>query len=129
MINMNSRGRFWAVVTSRFFLLIALVAIIIVVVALINGWRRGRELAQEVETLHDKISTYEKKNQELGELMTYFQTDDYAEREARLRLNLKLPGEQVVILPSDTANGQGGTEGNGGFEQNWQLWWNYFFKL
>ena len=77
---MNSTGRLWAVATSRLFLIIALIAISIVGVALVKGWRRSQELTKEVESLHSKISIYEQKNQEMDDLINYFQTDDFAER-------------------------------------------------
>lgn len=127
---MNSTGRLWAVVTSRLFLIIALIAISIVGVALLKGWRRSQELAKEVESLHSKISIYEQKNQEMDDLINYFQTDDFAEREARLRLNLKLPGEQVAILPGTGGVDDSSLETSQSlYNNNWQKWWNYFFKI
>ena len=92
------------------------------------GWRRNQELAKEIDDLRGKISSNEQKNQELDELMNYFGTADFMEREARLRLNLRLPGEQVVILPGAGDQADSSTAGGNTYEENWQEWWNYFFK-
>ncbi|MFH1866719.1 MAG: septum formation initiator family protein [Patescibacteria group bacterium] len=129
---MHSQARFWTIITSRLFQIIAIVAMIIIVVAIVKNQMRKVELTQEINSLQAKINSFEQKNKELSNLISYFQTNEFREREARLRLNLQKPGEQVVIIPQNGESSVLGeqTSGGAGYQaNNWQKWWNHFFKL
>jgi hypothetical protein len=67
--------------------------------------------------------------------ITYLESKDYQEKEARDKLNMQNPRENMVIVepglaptkePSDTS----GENGKKLFVKttNVQKWWNYFFK-
>ena len=57
----------------------------------LNMRAQSADMAQEIEQL--KV-----KKQELEVLLTELQTKEAVEREAKERLNLKKPGEQVVVV-------------------------------
>lgn len=126
-ITMESRGRFWNVMGSGFFLLISLVAIIALAVAFIKDYRRKVELDAEIKNWQEKIVTLEKKKLELNNLINYYTSDEFMERELRLRLGLKKTGEQVVVLPQAN-NASIPVWENSSVKSNWQKWWYYFFK-
>ena len=59
---------------------------------------RRKELLSQIETLEKEIQNAEKKNQELKAGISESQTEDYLEKEAREKLGLKKPGEEVVAI-------------------------------
>ena len=65
-------------------------------------------------------------NQQLARQFQYFQTDYFLVREAKRELNLKEPGEKVLVVADDPIVPKG--------EQVWWIgsdnlgvWWKYFF--
>lgn len=124
---MAGRGGFWAVITSRIFLGVAVLALGAIGYGLGKSIVRRVEIEHEVASLQHDINQLQSKNDELQRLINYFSTPEYKEREARLRLGLQKPGENVVIIP--------GLEGSAGGEAaaqpvelpNWRRWFNYFF--
>lgn len=61
-------------------------------------------MAREVQRLEASITDAEAKNQELAKLIDYFSKPEHLEKEARIRLNLKKPDEEVLVLPQETAH-------------------------
>jgi len=104
-------------------LLIMLVLIMFVTAKLLL---QKREVENEIAKLDSRVQEINKDNQELSELIKYLNTPEYAERQAREKLNLKKEGEQVVVLPPTES------EGNvAGISEesipNYKRWYNYFF--
>jgi len=84
---------------------------------------------KEIADMQAQIAEFEKENEEMKEFLTYLSSEQSAEEQARLNLNLKKPGEAVVIVETakDNEDSQGEnaeTESSSG----WEKWWNYFFK-
>ncbi|MFH1111720.1 MAG: septum formation initiator family protein [Patescibacteria group bacterium] len=129
---LDSKIRFWSIITSRLFITIAISAIVIIGIAITKNLLRRAELSKEIKALSAKIQSYEQKNQELSDLMIFLQSTEFKEKEARLRYGLRKPDEQVVILPLDqTEKSDSLSSGfnNSVNESNWQKWWNHFFKI
>jgi cell division protein FtsL len=59
---------------------------------------RRKELISQIETLKKEIQNLEEKNQEMKAGISESQTQDYLEKEAREKLGLKKPGEEVVAI-------------------------------
>lgn len=124
---------FWSIIASRFFLLMAAAALVIVGIGVSKGIIRYTELQQEISKIERDISKLESKNQELNRLITYLTTPEFKEKAARLQLNLQKPGEHVIIIPG--ADGEGDNEislivpkdATKTKEANWRQWLNYFF--
>ena len=128
---MTKRYDFWSIVTSRLFLLIAVLAIVGIGLGITKGMLRRAELQKEISKLENDISTLQSKNNELSKLIDYLATEEFKDREARLRLGLQKPGETVVVIPNLTAGNE--IVGLGTSESliptsNWQRWLDYFFK-
>jgi len=85
---------------------------------------------QEVNNLNQKIAETERELSELKELGDYFRSSAYLEREARLKLNYKKPGENVVFVYRNQSLLQN-PAGNGNSTKpsptlpNWQKWLKY----
>ncbi len=113
---------------SRLFLLVALLALGVVAFGIGQSLIRRAEVNREVERLQADIDSYESQSQELSELLRYLGTEEYQEREARLRLGLKLPGEQVVVIPGLGGAETGQSEPADAALSNWQRWLRVFYK-
>ena len=118
----------------RFFLLVGVIAFMLVTYALFKETYKKYQIQKEVETLRFEAEDLEKKNEKMRGLVEYFKTDNYSEKEAREKLNLKKEGEKVVVLRSDDSPNKEvrpGTEDLPRQEINMPnpiKWWDYFFK-
>ncbi|MCG2809294.1 MAG: septum formation initiator family protein [Candidatus Portnoybacteria bacterium] len=125
------------VLGSKIFLFLAVLALIYLVINLGRESYRKHQLTKEVNNLKLEIERLEGSNQQLANLMDYFKEESFIEKEARLKLNLKKPGEKVVIL-SDyfntssnldaLSNGSHNTETTEEESTNYWKWWEYFFQ-
>ncbi len=84
-----------------------------------------REVDREIQKLQSQANEVQKSNQQLSELIKYLNTPEYAEKEAREKLNLRKEGEHVVVLPKDSDEQVAGA--NVADQSNPKLWFNYFF--
>lgn len=124
-------ANFWSLVTSRLFFIVATLALIAIAVGTAKSWVRRAEVAREVAALKADIRTHQAKNSELEQLLGYLGTDEFKERESRLRLGLQKPGENVVVIPGSVTNGSEAAASTTAVSEpgsNWQRWLNYFFS-
>ena len=63
---------------------------------------RNRSIGSEIAQLQEQADSLATKNIEMMELKTAIQTESYIEREARLKLGMKKPGETVYIIQEQT---------------------------
>jgi len=75
------------------------VVIVSLVVSLGQTVMRNYALGQQINGLKQDIVTLQDQKEALSYNIQYYKTDSYREREARSKLNLQLPGENVVIIP------------------------------
>lgn len=86
-------------------------------------------VTREIDNLNQKIAEIEKSRSELEKLGDYIKSASYLERQARLKLNYKKPGESVFFIyrnqyaqnPAET----GGAAKPSEILPNWQKWLNY----
>lgn len=88
--------------------------------------------SQEVNNLDQKIAEAEQGLSELQKLSDYFKSTAYLEREARLKLNYKKPGESAVFVYKNQ-HAQSPAETDGATKSstilpNWQKWLNYLLN-
>ena len=86
-----------------------------------------RQIDNEVSRLQHEIVDVEGKNQEILELINYYKTTEYKERQARSILGLAKPGEFVVSLPSKVAQSAETADGSAQ-KSHLREWWEYFFN-
>ena len=143
----NSIKKFLSSKVFLFFIVLALIGLTI------NVGResyRKYQLTKEINSLKSETERIEGKNQQLTNLLEYFKEESYLEKEARLKLNLKKPGEKIVVISGDknqdTARSPELVQENTGMsaltgedpavgrplesnleESNFWKWWEYFF--
>ena len=119
--------------SSKLFILAILVLAALLGLAIGRSFLKRYQVNREVETLKAEIAKLETGNRDLSDLISYLQTDFFAEQEARLKLGLQKPGEKVAIIPSaETGVGpelaiSSGEEYNEKTLSNPRKWWRYFF--
>ncbi|MFA6393707.1 MAG: septum formation initiator family protein [Patescibacteria group bacterium] len=90
----NLAGRLFS---SRVFLTIfGLCILTLLSFPLAKNLSQRYKIDEEVAKMREEISRIEKKNSGLKELASYFESDQFIEGEARLKLSLKKNGEEVV---------------------------------
>ena len=120
-------------ISSKIFLFIIILLLIVVIVNVGSESYQKYQLTQEINKLKTNIEELESKNEQLASLMEYLKKESYLEKEAKLKLNLKNPGEKVIILPDESIQEASVTENiiEGSSEEetaNYWEWWQYFFS-
>jgi cell division protein DivIC len=130
-LKQTQKGRFRSFFRSGKW--IAVVGIILLVglgVALSREVARKSRINNEVAALEADIYSLERRNEELNGLIDYFQSDAFAEREAREKLNVQKPGEKVIevqtpeVTPTQVAAAPAAAPLP---DDNPQRWWVYLF--
>lgn len=128
---------FWR---SKILAFIVLIVIILISFPLAKKINQQRMLAKEIKELETEAERVSSKNQDLSGLLNYLQSDSFAEKEARLNLDLKKPGEKVVIIKDSTPgetplkasssvfNIPGLDKQTAEIKSNPRKWLEYFFK-
>jgi len=115
--------------SQRFLAIIGLVFLVVIIFPLARTYSQRQLVENEIKDVQKQISDYENQNQQLKELALYLQSDQSLEEQARLNLNLKKPGEAVVVIEeaknkaisvSATSSDQSAS--------NLIKWWRYYFN-
>lgn len=69
-------------------------------------------LNRRIETLNGEIGLLKAQQEQLTYNIAYYKTDSFKDREARAKLGLQLPGENVLILPSPAQSGPSAKTGS-----------------
>lgn len=81
---------------------IGAVIVIYLLVVLIQTVKHNYDLNQQVNALRAETDRVKTQNEQLSYDIQYYRTDSFRDREARAKLGLQLPGENVVIIPKTT---------------------------
>ena len=83
----------------------------------------------QVKDLESRVASLEYNNQFLASSSAYFASEAYLERQARLKLNYKLPDEQVAFVYKDTsvkiASPSQEFKAHLAEMPSWKKWWYY----
>lgn len=121
----TAMGRFFG---SRWFLLTALVAALLVAFGYARAYYQNYKVNQEIKSLQEQVRNLEHKKLESMEILKYVTSDAYVEEKARSELNLKKPGEKVVIFNNLTEPSAivSSTAVDSWVLSNSMKWWYYF---
>lgn len=111
---------------SRFVSLVLLVLLILSIVKVVREAMIRYTINKEIATLENQLSDLESKSGKIENMISYLKTDQYIEKEARIKLNLVKPGEKQINFTSSTdslARLDIAQE-----SPNYIKWFNYFFK-
>jgi len=133
---MHSRKKssFLHIISSKLFIATSIAVLIFLGASLTKEVIRRRQISTRINNLKEQIKELENSSVELSNLIEYLKSEEYQEKEARLKLGMKKPGEKVIVIPSSNEDilndNQNSLADNIGEENisNWRRWWNYFFK-
>ena len=126
----------------RLFFVVNLVVIALLGFTLGREYLKTRDIQKQIDGLQAQADELTSKNLSMTELSTAIQTQSFIEREARLKLGMKKPGENVVIFTDEATTDGSPIPNEGetmdplglvldGTEQphvaNSTKWWYYFF--
>lgn len=116
---------------SRLFLLIALILAILVAIGYGRAYYQDYKIRQEINALQDEVKRLEHKKLESMEILKYVTSDAFVEEKARTELNLKKPGENVMVVTNPEVETPPLFTGEGKGEVSPLLnnpikWWYYF---
>jgi len=127
---------------QKFLTLLGLAAIILISFPFAKNTLKQYRINKEISELKKDIFNLQNKNVDLKNFVSYLESDQFAEEQARLNLGLKKPGEELTVIKmaaGDTlvSTSSGATIFNiPGYEKtkpeakksNPRKWLNYFFK-
>lgn len=90
--------------SSTFITLLGFVVIALIFVPLVKNVKKQVSVNKEIDNLQKEILNLEKKNTELKGLITYLNSEEFTEEQARLNLNYKKEGEEVVVIKEKNSN-------------------------
>lgn len=115
---------------SKIFIFGLLIVFVLLFIAAGREAYRNYKIGQDIKNLEEKIEELNKSNLELAEMEKYLQSDEFLEKEARLKLNVVKEGEKLVIIKQP--EGEIMNEEKQQIEEkeisNIQKWWRYFFN-
>jgi len=120
-----------------------IILIIFVVIAFLITWsifkqvQKEKLIKDEITKLQQEASKISQENVLIQERISYFESREYKEREAKERLNLKDSGESVVVIkpgiikkgePENQQQEESLTTSNFDSRNNFIKWWAYFTR-
>jgi len=114
---------------SKPFLVFLVIILILVVIVLGQESYHYFRTSQQIKGLKNKIEELKTSNEELAGLEEYFKSEEFLEKEARLKLNLTKPGEKLIIIKQIEEDLEEFEQEQGLAKEisNIQKWWQYFF--
>ncbi|MFH1522247.1 MAG: septum formation initiator family protein [Patescibacteria group bacterium] len=139
MIKKRKRGNIFLriIYNQKFLAILGLVIIVLISIPLAKNISKRYNVNKEIKELEDEIVGLETNNKDLKRLVTYLESDQFVEEQARLNLGLKKPGEEVAVIKDNSLNlitgGQEAknkinNEANSKEGANSQRWLDYFFR-
>jgi cell division protein FtsB len=89
-----------SILKSKITLLVSVTLIAVFGALLCKTYYKERGIQAGIRDLEKNIAAAEEKNKELADLVQYFTDPAHLEKEARMRLNVKKPDEEVLVIPS-----------------------------
>ena len=86
---------------SKLMTFVLILLIIFLAHSVLNVKNQRDIVAKEIKSLKDTVANLQKINDSLNQSSSYFKSDAFLEKQARLQLNYKLPGEQVAFVYQD----------------------------
>ena len=127
---------------QKFLTLLGLVVIILISFPFAKNTLKQYRINKEISELKQEILDLQNKNGDLKNFVSYLESDQFAEEQARLNLGLKSPGEELTVIKNAAADISAGTSSGAtifnipGYEKagpeikksNPRKWLNYFFR-
>jgi cell division protein FtsB len=109
---------------------IIFIIIVIILLLIINDLVRSMydiwQKKDYVTQAQNELNFQKQENQRLKSALSYSQTAEFIETEARNKLFMVKNGEKKVLFPEETESFKELSKESG--DPNWKKWWNLFFE-
>lgn len=127
---------------ARVMTIASIIILILIALPLSKNYKQRKMVEQEIKEIQDDIKKIEGKNGDLKKMLSYLESDQFLEEQARLNFGLKKEGEGVAVIksgpeikktgptkPDDVLfNIPGLRDFSGKGDSNLSKWYNHFFK-
>ena len=114
--------------SQRFLAIIGLILLFVIFLPLAKTYSQRRLVEREILGIQEEIAQFEKDNQELKDMLNYLKSDQSLEAQARINLNLKKPGETVIVIENQADNKNPDNVPEEEIKKsNFKKWFDYFF--
>lgn len=118
--------------------IIGFILIVAISVPLAEKLSKRYKINKEIQDLEKEIALMESRNNDFSGLISYLESDQFINEQARIKLNYKQPGEDVVIIKNNTAASTTDSTDSINYltiedskpelNNNFFKWFDYFFK-
>lgn len=112
----------------KVFVIIALVFLLLILVPLAKNYSRKSLIEREIAEISQEIAEFENNNKDLQEMISYLQSDQSLEEQARLNMGMRRPGESVAVVQGDFLDLINLEKEKPAPLPNWKKWWQHFFS-
>lgn len=114
---------------QRFLAFVGLVVLVLIVFPLLKTYSQKRLIEEEMAQIKADIARYEQETAQFQEMIEYLGSEQSLEAQARMNLNLKKPGETVVVIKrEDEVESKKLNEKEEAQMSNLKKWKEYFFS-
>jgi cell division protein FtsB len=102
--------------------------VVYLLVVLAQTVKRNYDLGNQIDDMKSQITQLQDQKDQLSYNLQYYGTESFRDREARSKLGLQLPGENVIIVPRPSAAptpSQSTGKKAGGPRSNLQQWFDF----
>ncbi len=113
---------------SRLFLISAFICFMLITFGYGRAYYQDYKVKEEIQALQNDVKKLEHKKLESMEILKYVTSDAFVEEKARTELNMKKPGENVVVIKNQVEVENKGEKGDveNRVLNNPTKWWYYF---
>lgn len=127
MIDRQSKSLWHSIYNSNIFIGILLAILVLSILKVGKELARRHQINKEIKYLNQQLADAQLNRDKLQDLISYLESDQYVEEQARSQLNLSKPGEKRVDLSLEPENLPNLTDANDQ-RSNLRKWFDYFFK-
>lgn len=120
----------------------SIIILILIALPLSKNYKQRKIVEKEIKELQDDIKKIEGKNGDLKKMLSYLESEQFLEEQARLNFGLKKEGEEVAVVKNDAEikktgptkpddvlfNIPGLKDFPGKRDGNLSKWYDYFFS-
>lgn len=126
----KKKSAFAVFFSSPLFLSLVLLGLLAAIIfPLYKNMTNRYRIDDEIKGLQAEIDALETGNKDLKKLLSYLQSDQFAEREARLNFGMKKEGESVVVIKEEDMPSPSGISDDRSLDKtpNPLKWMKYFW--
>lgn len=127
MKDRQSKSLWHSIYNSNIFIGILLAILILSILKVGKELARRHQINKEIRYLNQQLDEAQLNRDKLQDLISYLESDQYIEEQARSQLNLSKPGEKRVDLSLEPENLALQVDANDN-RSNLRKWFDYFFK-